>query len=241
MPSQPPIRPLISYLNGELAGGAQASVFDELRRVILDGSAAPGSAIPVGSVAELFGVSAIPVREALKTLVGEGLVVHRTGGGYFVAQLTLTELREIYFVRGVLEQAALTRACAVATEADLDRARVEHKALQEATIAGDRKAYHVHSRRFHQALVGPCGMHRLLNMFDSTWDITEPFQVMQRATGPTQLQLHGDHEKMIGAMARRDAIELVAVAQEHHRRLESVIIETAAELNVAVEESAPSA
>ncbi|WP_414731710.1 GntR family transcriptional regulator [Williamsia sp.] len=239
MSAHQPHRPLISYLSGELSGSAQAGIFDELRRVILDGSAPPGSAIPVGSVAELFGVSAIPVREALKTLVGEGLVDHRTGGGYYVAQLTLTELREIYIVRGVLEEAALTRACALATGADLDLARVQHRALQEATIAGDRRAYHVHSRRFHQALVNPCGMHRLLNMFDSTWDITEPFQVMQRATGPTQLQLHADHEKMINAMARRDAAELVAVAQEHHRRLESVIIDTAADLNVAREDSPP--
>lgn len=238
MPPHHPHRPLVSYLNGERSGSAQASVLGELRRVILDGSAAPGSAIPVGEVAELFGVSAIPVREALKTLIGEGLVGHRTGGGYFVAQLTLTELREIYFVRGVLEQAALTRACELATDADLDRARAEHEALQEATISGDRRAYHVHSRRFHQALANPCGMHRLLNMFDSTWDITEPFQVMQGATGPTQLQLHSDHEKMIDAMARRDVAELIAVAQEHHRRLESVIIETTAQLNVAGEDPA---
>jgi DNA-binding GntR family transcriptional regulator len=74
-------------------------------------------------------------------------------------------------------------------------------------------------------------------MFDSTWDITEPFQVMQRATGPTQLQLHSDHEKMIEAMTRRDSGRLIAIAQDHHRRLESVIIETAAELNVAREDS----
>jgi DNA-binding GntR family transcriptional regulator len=229
-------RPFVSFLSGERSGSAQASVLGDLRRVILDGSAAPGTAIPVGEVADLFGVSAIPVREALKTLIGEGLVGHQTGGGYFVAQLTLTELREIYFVRGVLEQAALSRACEVATATDLDRARVEHEALQEATIAGDRRAYHVHSRLFHQALVAPCNMHRLLNMFDSTWDITEPFQVMQRATGPTQLQLHSDHEKMIDAMARRDPDELISIAKAHHRRLESVIIETAAELNVARED-----
>lgn len=239
MPTNRPQRPLISYLTGERSGSAHASVLGELRRVILDGSAAPGSAIPVGEVAELFGVSAIPVREALKTLIGEGLVGHRTGGGYYVAQLTLTELREIYFVRGVLEQAALTRACELSTESDLDRARAEHEALKESTISGDLRAYHVHSRRFHQALANPCGMHRLLNMFDSTWDITEPFQVMQGATGPTQLQLHSDHEKMIGAMARRDAAELIAVAQDHHRRLESVIIENAAELNVAGEGGPP--
>ena len=66
-------------------GGPQQSIVDELRRVILEGAVPPGSPIPVNEVAELFGVSSIPVRESLKTLTGEGLVAHQTNIGYAVA------------------------------------------------------------------------------------------------------------------------------------------------------------
>ena len=68
-------------------------ILDELRRVILDGAVPPGTPIPVGEVAEMFGVSHIPVRESLKTLIGEGLVAHRPNVGYAVAQLTAQRTR----------------------------------------------------------------------------------------------------------------------------------------------------
>ncbi|SIS14965.1 GntR family transcriptional regulator [Williamsia sterculiae] len=215
---------IVGQLAGTHSGSAQTDVLEELRRVILAGTAAPGSGIPVGEVARVFGVSPIPVREALKTLIGEGLVTHRVNSGYFVSDLTINELREIYFVRGILEQAALSQAVSAVTDADIAAARREHQALQEATITDDRVAYHHHSRMFHTALVTPCAMPRLLTMFDSTWNITEPFQVMRTVTTAMQLQLHADHEKMIAAMAERDAAALVAAARRHHERLESVVI-----------------
>ena len=92
------------------SGAPQQRIVDELRRVILDGAVPPGTPIPVGEVAELFGVSHIPVRESLKTLTGEGLVQHRPNAGYAVAQLTGSELAEMYIVRETLESAALAAA-----------------------------------------------------------------------------------------------------------------------------------
>lgn len=82
----PPRRSLlIARLRGDLgddlAGSGQQVILGHLRRVILDGDVLPGTAIPVDEVAELFGNSRIPVREALKTLVGEGLVDHKPRSG----------------------------------------------------------------------------------------------------------------------------------------------------------------
>ncbi|MCX5045719.1 GntR family transcriptional regulator, partial [Aldersonia sp. NBC_00410] len=99
-------------------GATQQEILDELRRAVLDGEVPPGTPIPLGDVAELFGVSRIPVREALKTLAGEGLVDHRHNGGYAVAQLTASELAEMYLVRETLETASLTAAVRNATDAD---------------------------------------------------------------------------------------------------------------------------
>ncbi len=101
------------------AGSSQQAVLGELRRAILDGGVPPRHPpIPLAEVAEVFGVSQIPVREALKTLVGEGLVAQRRNGGYSVAQLTAEELREMYIVRETLESASLAAAVANATEED---------------------------------------------------------------------------------------------------------------------------
>jgi len=204
-------------------GNSQQAILDELRRVILAGGAPPGTPIPVGEIANLFGVSAIPVRESLKTLIGENLVTHRPNAGYRVAQLTRQELAEIYLVRGVLESAALRAAVEVAGEQDFERATEAHLALERVLLDWDPRAYHRESRRFHLALIAPCRMHRLLNMFESAWNVTEPFQPMRYLPGPERGQLHADHQEMLDAFVGRDAAALLASASRHHQRLESVI------------------
>jgi DNA-binding GntR family transcriptional regulator len=214
---------LLSQLIADRTGSSQSAILDELRRVILDGGAPPGTPIPVGDVAELFGVSAIPVREALKTLVGENLVAHRPNAGYVVAQLTRPELTEIYLVRGVLESAALRAAVEVATGGDIAGVQAAHLALAEVLQNWDPRAYHRESRRFHLALIAPCRMQRLLHMFESAWNVTEPFQPMRHIPGSDREQFHADHQQMLDAYVARDAEALIAASGLHHQRLESVI------------------
>jgi DNA-binding GntR family transcriptional regulator len=212
---------LIGQLLREPAVNSQAAILAELRRCLLDGGVPPGTPIPPDEVAAVFGVSRIPVREALKTLIGEGLVEHRPNAGYSVAKLTTAELREMYLVREVLETAALQAAVGAAVGEDDERARAAHRALEAVIAAGDVRAYHRESRRFHFALVRPCGMHRLLAMFESAWNITEPVQPMAHLSDADRTVLHRDHGAMLAAFENRDAGTLLRVAGEHHRRLET--------------------
>src|SRR6476620_6221376 len=133
--------PLTSILASDHPGLSQQAILDELRRAILSGDVPPGSPIPVDEAAELFGVSRIPIRESLKTLIGEGLVDHLPRAGYTVARLTLAELSELYIVRGVLERAALTAAVARADPRDDQRATAALDALDAAIRADDYLAY----------------------------------------------------------------------------------------------------
>ena len=123
---------LVDRLEVDRPGSPQQAILDELRRVILDGAALPGTPIPLAEVADLFGVSQIPVRESLKTLIGEGLVAHRSNSGYTVAQLTVQELREMYIVRETLEAASLASAVSNATDADRTAILEANDLLQQA-------------------------------------------------------------------------------------------------------------
>jgi DNA-binding GntR family transcriptional regulator len=214
---------LISRLAGRPVAGAQSAIVDELRGIILDGEVPPGSAIPVDAVAAAFGVSRIPVREALMTLIGEGLVDHRPNAGYRVAMMTSPEFTEIYLVREALETAALRAAVELATEADDELARAAHGALDEAVIAYDGRLYHRESRRFHLALIRPCRMRRLLHMLDVAWNMTEPLQPMSHLDSGDRAVLHADHAGMLAAFCARDAEALTAVFAEHHHRLQRAI------------------
>ncbi len=223
---------LLAQLAETRTPNTRANVLEELRRLILSGGAPPGTQIPPAEIADAFGVSPIPVREALKTLVGEGLIVHRRNAGYRVSQLSTEELREIYFVRGTLEQAALAQSVERIDAATLRAARERHQELLVAVQYNDGKAFHDVSREFHRALVAPCGMPRLLNMFEATWNLTEPFQAMRSVDGRTQAALNADHEALLDAFDARDTAAVLKVARRHHRRLETAIVETAARLDV---------
>jgi DNA-binding GntR family transcriptional regulator len=218
---------LVARLRGEigdeLAGSGQQVILDELRRVILDGDVPPGTVIPVDEVAELFRVSRIPVRESLKTLIGEGLVEHRPRAGYTVAQLTLDELHEIYVLRGVLEQAALVSAVDAATSGDDEVAQQAYDALGTAQQDSDHRGYHRESRRFHLALLAPARTQRLLRMLESAWNLTEPCRPMAQIPDEERAALHGEHRDMLDAFLARDGARLLAVSAEHHQHLEDSI------------------
>lgn len=221
-PSRPPSA-FATQLRRPHGNPDQPAILGELRRVILSGDAAPGMPIPLEEIAELFEVSAIPIREALKTLVGEGLVDHLPRGGYTVARLTLTELTELYVVRGVLEQAALAAALPHATEADDAEAHAAHEQLSRALAEHDTRSYHRASRRFHLALVRPARMLRLQRMLEQAWNITEPYQPMSFLSEESRADLHDDHGVMLAAFLARDAETLLAHATAHHDELRRAI------------------
>jgi DNA-binding GntR family transcriptional regulator len=210
---------LIARLVSAQPGSSQAMILDELRRCLLDGGVPPGTPIPLDEVARIFGVSRIPVRESLKTLIGEGLVEHRPNLGYRVAKMTPAELHELYLVRDVLETAALTAAVATAGLSDDERAREAYQALERAVVAKDVRAYHRESRSFHMALVNPCGMRRLLGMFEAAWNLTEPLQPMAHVPEEERAALHRDHDDMLAAFVARDDAALLEAARAHHERL----------------------
>lgn len=214
---------LSTKLSANRSPDSRRAVVDELRRVILDGGAPPGSPIPVSEVAEALGVSAIPVRESLKTLVAEGLVAHQPNVGYSVALLTAGELAEMYIVRETLESAALAAAVANASRADRTAVADAHRRLERAVAEDDRHSYHRESRHFHIGMARPSGMLRLVHMLESAWNITEPVQLMVHVERSERAALHADHGAMLEAFLDRDVDALLATSRDHHRRLNTVV------------------
>ncbi len=194
-------------------------MLDAIRRDIVSGLVAPGAVLELDVLAAAHDVSRIPVREALMTLVGEGLVDHLPRRGYTVARLAPGELAELVEVRGSLELAALRVAVSAGGPDDVAAARAAHDALGAAAAAGDDRGYHRQSRAFHDALTRPSAMPRLLGVFARVWDLTEPYRPMEDLDADEADRLHDDHERMLAAFAARDADGLLAAAREHHGHL----------------------
>lgn len=196
-------------------------VLEEMRAAILRGDEPPGTAIPIAAVAAFFGVSQIPVREALNILVGEGLVDHVPRVGYSVAKLRFAELRELYEGRRVLEESALRAAIRLATEADDAAVRAAQCEIDD--VADDHHEYHRATRNFHLAVIAPSGMRRLMRMYESAWNLTEPIRPMSGIGGRQRDVLADDHWAIAQAFFDRDIDRLIASSNIHYEHLAASI------------------
>jgi DNA-binding GntR family transcriptional regulator len=194
-------------------------VLDAIRNDIVEGVVPPGSVLEVDVLAATHDVSRIPVREALMTLVGEGLVEHQPRRGYTVTLLAEGELAELFDVRGTLELAALAVAVRLGGPDDVAAAREAHDRLGRAVAAGDEREYHHQSRAFHVALTRPSAMPRLLGVFDRVWDLTEPYRPMEDLGAVEAAALHAEHEAMLAAFAAGNAEALLRTASAHQENL----------------------
>jgi len=201
----------------------QPHVAEDLRRAILAGDEPPGTLIPIEAVARFFGVSQIPVREALKVLLGEGLVEHVPHIGYSVSKLTFAEFCELYDVREALERQALTHAVPVAGPDDHAKARRRHGEIAAAMQGGDERGYHAATRAFHLALMVPADMQRLVHMYENAWNMTEPARPMSHVGHGDRRLLHEDHERMLSAYVMGDTETVLAECQAHYAHLREAV------------------
>jgi DNA-binding GntR family transcriptional regulator len=135
-------------------------VTNEIRRSILGGTLPPGQSLSLRRLADQLGVSFIPVRDALRVLEAEGLVVNPPGRSARVAPLDLEEFHAIYRVRRMLEPELAHRSVARLSDAELDRLYQAAAEFGGAERSMD-DIYEDH-RAFHLALLAPAA---------SAWDI----------------------------------------------------------------------
>jgi DNA-binding GntR family transcriptional regulator len=130
---------------------------------IIAGALEPGSRLGQDHVAEEFGASHVPVREAFRRLEAQGLVVSEPRRGVRVAGFNPEEVREVAEMRAALEALALRNAMPHLTRALLDQAEEVNKAGDRAP---DVQAWERANRDFHRTILTPCGMPRLLKAID---------------------------------------------------------------------------
>jgi DNA-binding GntR family transcriptional regulator len=139
---------------------------DELLRRILEGEYPPGERIVETRLAEEFGVSQAPVREALRELESARLVVSEPHRGARVREVSTAELLEIYPVRAALEEVA-ARAAAPKLKGNVGALAAELDGMFAAADAGDFDAHILHDVRFHRLIVEAAGNETLREVWES--------------------------------------------------------------------------
>jgi DNA-binding GntR family transcriptional regulator len=187
----------MTYVEGD--NTSKNRIYAELRRVIIMGHRQPNERLDIQALAESYGSSVTPVRDALHMLAQEGLVSIKSRSGYFVTNVTLKELRDLLELREVLELAAIERAVENFTDAQIDRLEQVH-----AGYTGDDDEsydrYTDENRHFHYLIAEASGNAELAAMLGHLHDRLARFMVLRRA-GATQNKTHA---KIVGAIRARD-------------------------------------
>lgn len=167
-------------------------VLEAVKHRILTGQLAPGQPLVETELAAQFAVSKTPVREALKTLAGTGLVVMSQYKGATVRTVDAAMAQEVYDVRLLLEPEALRRT--VRGGALLEEAR---DALERADTAADAAERSLANREFHRALYVPCGNPLLSRMLDDVRDQAALVSAVAWATLPSWEREAAEHREIL--------------------------------------------
>ena len=194
---------------------AQEAVLAELRRAIISGDLRPGEQVLQDALADRFGVSRVPLREALKILEGEGQVVYQPHRGYFVAELNVEDLREVYRIRDLLESEAVRTAVPLLGEDDVQRLEDAAADVDRADALGDLLAMTAANRRFHFVLVEAAQMPRLARLVRILWDATDVYRSVYYAENTHRRVVHDEHHAVIAAIRRNDSEAAVRLLRDH--------------------------
>jgi GntR family transcriptional regulator, rspAB operon transcriptional repressor len=184
-------------------------VYELLRRKILEGEYAPGQSLQESRTAEMLRVSRTPVREALRQLEQEGLLVAQ-GSERAVRNLTREEFVELYTCRVALERLVADRAASLATEEEIEDMATSIKRARAAVAAGDHARVLSANTSFHDRMVESARMKPLRQLMGT---IRGPILVARRRllTDPeVEAAICDEHEEILDAIRRKD----VRAAQE---------------------------
>jgi DNA-binding GntR family transcriptional regulator len=194
---------------------AQEAVLAELRRLITAGLLRPGQQIVQDALAVQFGVSRVPLREALKILEGEGQVTYVAHRGYFVTELSLSDLIEVYRIREILEAEAITIAVPQMTAEDIHRLEGAERDVRAAADIADVVAMTTANRRLHFAILDACALPRLVWLIRLLWDATEVYRSVYYNDAHNREMVDSEHRALVAAVRAGDATAALVVLTEH--------------------------
>jgi len=180
---------------------------------IIAGVIEPDSRLRQDHIAEEFGVSHVPVREAFRRLEAQGLAQSEPRRGFRVASFGFDEVKEVAEMRAALEALALREAAPHLTRALLAEAEL---AIEAGDRSQDVTAWEEANRRFHRLIISPCGMPRLLAAIDDLHAASARF-LFAAWRSDWEVRTDQEHRAILDAL-REGKVELAVSSLAKHVR-----------------------
>jgi DNA-binding GntR family transcriptional regulator len=191
---------------------AEDAVTAQLRRLIVEGALEPGAKLTVAALSARLGVSATPLRAALRILEGEGLVESHAHRGARVRTLTPVDIRNLYRLRGTVLGLLMPDVVRHISDADLETLEDLDARFQKAARAGDGAAAMAANQAFHHAMLAIARNPDAAAVMSRTWALVEALR-LRLGFGPGRLVRSGDnHRAILAALRARDPAKATKLA-----------------------------
>jgi DNA-binding GntR family transcriptional regulator len=196
-------------------------VLDRLRALILNGELRPGEFIRQQHIAKLFGVSQMPVREALKELAAEGLVENIPYRGVRVVQYSFDDIDDLFALRSFLEGRTAKAGASRITEEEVDCLVALAEKMKVAIASKQEAVYRSINRQFHQTIYRISGSYFLIQTLDKLWSTYPtmlPGNLSQTIIQPITSGNERDNEEhfaIIEALKKHDSEKVENLMKDH--------------------------
>ncbi|MFS8534321.1 MAG: GntR family transcriptional regulator [Limnochordales bacterium] len=190
-------------------------VFEAIREAIISGHLKPGERLMEIQLAEELGVSRTPVREAIRKLEQEGLVVMVPRKGAYVADISMKDIAEVFEIRGALEGLAAELAAERATEEELERLERLLVAIGECIERQDVDGMIEKDTEFHDLLFSASHNERLVQILSLLREQIQRFRSRTLARVERMKVALEEHKAIVEALGRRDSELARSLAEAH--------------------------
>ncbi|ABD54081.1 GntR family transcriptional regulator [Jannaschia sp. CCS1] len=186
-----------------------------LRQAIVQGALEPGVKVPERELCENLGVSRTPLREALKVLANEGLVVLESNKGARISKVTMEQLEDAFPVIAVLEGLAGELACKLATDQEIADLVARHDDMFQHYKSGDRPAYFQANRDIHAGLMAAARNEVLTQHYAMLSSRVERARLLANMSDIRWAEAVEEHRSIVKAIEARDGTRLSSLLRTH--------------------------
>lgn len=190
-------------------------VFNTLRQAILRGELKPGERLMEIQLANKLGVSRTPIREAIRKLELEGLVLMIPRRGAEVAEITEKSLRDVLEVRRALEELSVKLACERITEDQIEELKLAAKEFEHVLKSGDVTAYAEADVKFHDIIYSATDNQRLISLLYNLREQMYRYRVEYLKRAEVHEKLLFEHQYIIEMLEKRNQTEAIAAVCRH--------------------------
>ncbi len=212
-------------------------ILENIRDAILKGELKPGERVSEPDIAERYGISRTPIREAFRQLESEGYLTVIPRKGAVVAKHTETDIEEFYSIKSVLEGYAANLAAERMTAKDVDKLESINNRLAKLSKSNDVKTFFRVHNEFHEYFIRASGNQRL---FELIHQLLQKFEYLRVASlslpGRMEISVQ-EHKKIVEAFRRNDGVTADLLVRKNAAYSGQVLLQNKSEYHL--EDGAP--